>query len=351
MITITNKIRNLFLRNTLLQHLLFWSVSGYVLLNIFTLSSSYQQIDYIYTVIFMLSLAIPVELNLIVFIPRFLNQKKYAAYLLVFVSSLFIFSLFNQVLFSRWIDFLLPGYYFISYFSFSDILKFFLVFMVITTLLHLSKEWFELKDASQKMMFLEKEKIDAELKALANQVNPHFLFNSLNVLYSLTMNNRKEAPEAILKLSDLLRYVIYDSSTEQVTVDAEVKMIHDFIDLQRFRTNPDAAIHFDTDIDDGQMKIAPMLCLPLVENSFKHGLKGDVKDTFVKINLITSDDQFRIIVENNKGTVDRVGGNGSGGVGLKNIRNRLELIYPGKHSLLIIESGVTFRVEMEINLG
>jgi sensor histidine kinase YesM len=337
------------IRYTPVQHVLFWGVAGYVLLHIFALSSSLQKIDFIYTAIFIFSLAIPVELNLLVFIPQLLNRKKYVLYGFLFVALLLLFSLFNQVLFGHLIDYILPGYYFISYYSYTDILKFFLVFMGITTLLHLSKEWFELKEASQKLILLEKEKIDAELKALANQVNPHFLFNSLNVLYSLAMNNRKEAPEAILKLSDILRYVIYDSSAEQVTVESEVRMIHDFIDLQRFRTATDAKIQFETDIMDEQMKIAPMLCLPLVENSFKHGLKGDVVDTFVNVTLTASDGIFRFVIENNKGTADPMGGMGSGGVGLNNIRNRLALIYPGKHRFRIFESGVAFRVEMEIN--
>ena len=336
-------------RNTLVQHLLFWGVAGYVLLNIFSLASSYQKIDYIYTAIFMVSLAIPVELNLLFFIPKFLNRKRYVVYVLLFAGSLLFFSLFNQVLFDHLIDVILPGYYFISYYSFSDVLKFFIVFMGITTLLHLSREWFELNEARQKLILLEKEKSEAELKALANQVNPHFLFNSLNVLYSLAMNNRKEAPEAILKLSDILRYVIYDSSAREVTVASEIRLINDFIDLQRFRTTGDAKIAFETLVENDQMKIAPMLCLPLVENSFKHGLKGDVKDTFVKIRMEVQGRRFRFEVENNKGESVSLSGKGSGGVGIENIRNRLLLIYPKRHTFQISDSD-TFRVEMEIDL-
>ena len=150
-----------------------------------------------------MTLMIPVELNLLLFIPRFLNRKKYVIYSLLFIASLLLFSLFNQLLFDQLIDHILPGYYFISYYSYFDILKFFLVFMVITTLLHLSKEWFDLNEARQRMTLLEKEKIDAELRALSNQVNPHFLFNSLNVLYSLAIKNANETPEAIIKLSDI----------------------------------------------------------------------------------------------------------------------------------------------------
>ena len=337
-------------RNTIVQHLLFWVVSGYVLLNVFSLSSSFQKIDFIYTAIFMISLAIPVELNLLYFIPKFLNRKKYFAWICLFIGSLLLFSLLNQLLFSHLIDFIFPGYFFISYYSYIDILKFFKIFMAATTLLHLSKEWLELNDTRQKLVLLEKEKSEAELKALSNQVNPHFLFNSLNVLYSLAMNQRDEAPEAILKLSDILRYVIYDSSEENVSIGSEIQLIRDYIDLQKFRTSGNAQISFETDVEDEQMKIAPMLCLPLVENSFKHGLKGDIKDTFVNMRLVSKAGTFSFDVENNKGEAGTIGGKGSGGVGLNNIRNRLELIYPDRHKFRIVETGFTFRVEMEISL-
>jgi len=142
--------------------------------------------------------------------------------------------------------------------------------------------------------------------------------------------------------------VIYDSSAEQVTVASEIQLINDFIDLQRFRTSGDASITFDAEVKDDQFRIAPMLCLPLVENSFKHGLKGDIKDTFVRIGMKVQGGKLHFEVENNKGQSDSIGGKGAGGVGLKNIRNRLELLYPDRHRFRIVETGVTFKVDMEI---
>ncbi|MCF8302152.1 MAG: sensor histidine kinase [Bacteroidales bacterium] len=337
-----------FIRNSFSQHLLFWAVSGYVLMNIFSLSSSFQRIDYLYTAIFIFTLVIPVELNLLVFIPRFLKRKHYIVYALLFIASLHFFSFFNQLFFRHLVDYIFPGYYFISYYSFSDILKFFLVFMGLTTLLHLSKEWFELNEARQKLIILEKEKTEAELRALINQVNPHFLFNSLNVLYSLTKSKRKEAPEAILKLSDILRYVIYDSLMEEIKLGSEIKLINDYIDLQRFRTNADNSISFKTEVDDDQMMIAPMLCLPLIENSFKHGLKAEVKDIFLIAMMKAKSGIFRFEVENNRGYVDEMLDKDPGGVGLKNIQHRLELLYPGRHSFTIRKTNRVFKVIMEI---
>lgn len=346
MIRITQKWIFAVTRNSLVLHLLFWALSWYILLNIFTGSSSFQKIDYIYTSIFMLTLVVPVELNLLLFIPRFLNRKKYAVYGLFFLVSLFLFGLFNQLLFDRLIDFILPEYYFISYYDYVDLLKFFLVFLVISTLLHLSKEWFELNENKQKMILLEKEKIDAELKALSNQVNPHFLFNSLNVLYSLAIKNEKETPEAIIKLSDILRYVIYESNRETVELQNEITLINNFIDLQKYRTSPDANIQFFVEIENEKFSVAPMLFLPLVENSYKHGIKGDVGKTFIQLKLIQKGNEVEFQIENNKGVSGEPEKNQSGGVGLNNIRSRLELIYPENYTFEVKDGKDLFSVKL-----
>jgi sensor histidine kinase YesM len=342
------KIVTRIIQNPLLQHGIFWILSYFILLNIFSLSSTFQRIDYIYTSIFLISLIIPVALNLYVFIPQFLRKNKYLVYGISFLMLLFAFSWINQLIFDRFIDLVLPDYFFISYYSYGDVLKFFGVFMLITTLLQLSKEWFELNRTRQQLILLEKEKIAAELKALANQVNPHFLFNSLNVLYSLAVNQRKESPEAILKLSDILRYVIYESSGETTTLADEVNVIQNYIDLQRFRVGEDSKITFRSDVLHPALSIAPMLLLPLVENGFKHGVKGDVGITFLHILLKVEENILNFTVENNKGSADMESDNGNSGVGLENIRNRLQLLYPERHQLNIEDTEGSFRVILTI---
>lgn len=297
----------------------------------------------------MLTLLIPVEINLLLFIPRFLNRKKYIVYVLLFLSSLLTFSLFNKLLFDSLIDYFLPGYYFISYYSYLDILKFFLIFFVISSLLHLSKEWFELNESRQRMILLEKEKIDAELKALSNQLNPHFLFNSLNVLYSLAVKNKKETPEAIIKLSDILRYVIYESNQDTVNLISEIKMIHNFIELQQYRVSQDADIQFERKIENENFQIAPMLLLPLIENSYKHGIKGEVGKTFIKIKLVQQGNELSFLIENNKGQTAEPDESKSSGVGLNNIRSRLELVYPENFNFDIVNGENAFSVNLKIN--
>jgi len=348
MIRISEKWILLITRNSMVQHVLFWGLSWYILLNIFAGSSSFQKIDFIYTSIFLVSIIIPVEFNLIYLIPKLLNRKRYVLYALIFIGLMLLFSLFNQVLFNRLIDYILPGYYFISYYSYIDILKFFFVFMVVTTLIHLSMEWFELNESRQKVILLEKEKLDAELRALTNQVNPHFLFNSLNVLYSLAINQAKETPDAIIKLADILRYVIYESNHNYVELTSEVKLIQNYIDLQRLRTTPDSDIRFNEEIEDKNTKIAPMLFLPLVENSFKHGIKGDVGKTFIHIDLSQSNSNIKYVIKNNKGQPGEPAENQ--GVGLNNIRSRLELIYKKNFTFEVKDEERTFTVRLKINL-
>lgn len=333
-----------------LPQLLFWTVAYFILLNIFTGSSPWKKIDHIYTAIFLVTLIMAVTVNFWVVMPRYLHRKRYGLFMLFTAINILAFTFFNQVLFDRLIDYVLPGYYFISYYAYTDLLRFFFVFVTLTTLLHLSWEWYRLQETRHRMVVLEKEKVDAELKAFTNQVNPHFLFNSLTVLYSLSLKNAGETSGAIIKLSDILRYVIYESSAGQVALRSEVALIHNYIDLQRYRVDDSARIEFSTEIEDENARIMPMLFLPLVENSFKHGIKGDVAGTFISIVLQSANGVITFRIGNNKSdavSVERP----AGGIGLKNIKDRLALVYPGRHSLEVRESEKLFWVELKLDLA
>ena len=137
------------------------------------------------------------------------------------------------------------------------------------------------------MQQLEKENLTLELNSLKMQINPHFLFNSLNSLYSLARKKSDKAPDAILRLSNLMRYMIYEVS-EDVPLSKEVDSINDYLDLQRLRINDDVVIEFQTTGALEDRMIAPLLFFPLIENSFKHGLKGEAGENFVRIHLENS---------------------------------------------------------------
>ena len=334
---ILNKLKDIFLFVAglrILQHLVFWILSFSVLLGIFSNSGDHLLIDYIYTGVFIVTIVIPVYMNLRLLIPVFLTQKRYLLYGIGFSFVLVLGVAFNHITFSYMIDYIFSEYYFISYYDFVDLAKFMLVFMFLTTLLKLSKSWFYVTETRQKLSLAETEKIRNELKALKSQINPHFMFNSLNNIYSLTLSKSDKAPDAIIKLGNIMRYVIYDGSQDSVLLKEETKILREYIDLQNLRIK-DAAISFITEIQNEEIKIAPLIFLPLVENGYKHGIKGDTEKAYLHIVLKEKDNTLIFRTENNKGISGQLEKEEHQGIGLENVRRRLELIYPQRHEFHI----------------
>jgi hypothetical protein len=328
---------------------LIFSVAAYfVLLSIFAGSSEWQMIDHIYTSIFLGTLILFGTFNGWILQPQFLDSNRYGVFIVLTVFNILAGAFFNHLLFDRVIDHILPGYYFISYYSYGDLVKFFFVYIFLITLLDLSWEWFQFQETRHRMTVLEKEKISAELKALTNQVNPHFLFNSLTVLYSLALRKSPETPGAVIKLSDILRYVIYESPENEVPLKSEVSLLNNYIDLQRYRVDPSASIRFTTDIQNENISVVPMLFLPLLENSFKHGIKGDISDTFIHMDLKSADGVITFRIENNK-TRELSVEKPSGGIGLKNIQERLKLMYGNRFSFSVTDTDMSFSVTLQLN--
>ena len=260
-------------------------------------------------------------------------------------------SAFNILFFEHLVDYVLPGYYFISYYEFYDIAQFFIVYMGLTTLLKLSKAWFQLSASEKKLSIAEKDKLDAELRALKSQINPHFLFNSLNNLYALSLKEDKQTPAFILKLSEVMRYMIYESNEDFVSLKKELNFIKNYVALQKLRSDHRARISFHISGKVGKQKLAPLLFIPFVENSFKHGIKGETGYSYVNIHLDVAEDELLLKVENNKGAVDEVEKGHFNGIGLTNVRQRLALMYPEKHQLTICDEDKTFSVQLKLTLS
>jgi len=332
----------------MLQHILFWCFSFIVLLGLFTGSGKAQQIDYLYTFLFHLTILPFVYLNLMVLIPGLLSSKRYLYYIFSLILLIPLAAEINIMLFDKWIDRILPGYYFISYYSFTDLCKIVTVYLVITSLLKLSRGWFSLSDANRRLSLLQKENAEAELKVLKGQINPHFLFNSLNGIYSLSLSKSEQTADTVLKLSEILRYVIYDTNSDLISMSKEIKFLRDYIDLQKIRSDSRADLIFNVNGETDNFSIAPMLLLPLVENSFKHGVKGSPDRSYIKIDLMVKDREFSFEIENNKGIVDEIENNEYKGVGIENVRKRLAMIYPEDHEFTVTDSPLFFRVVMKI---
>lgn len=331
-----------------IKDFVFCAATYFILLSIFASSSEWRLIDHIYTSIFVGTLILFGTINEWVIQRKFLKENKYISFLVLSLFNIMAGALFNHILFDKLIDYILPGYYFISYYEYEDLLKFFFVYIFLLTLLGLSWEWFQFQEERHKVTVLEKAKLNAELRALTNQVNPHFLFNSLTVLFGLALKKSDETPDAILKLSNTLRYVIYESARGKVKLSSEILLIENYIELQKYRVRNGERITFAHNVKDTTVELEPMLLLPLIENSFKHGLMGDSTEGFVTISLFSDENQINFSVVNNKGLAPA--GGSSGGIGLKNIEERLRLIYKDRYSFNVEETEKLFSVNLKLNL-
>ncbi|MEN8249189.1 MAG: sensor histidine kinase, partial [Bacteroidota bacterium] len=306
-----------------LQHIVFWGISLYILLMHFQASSQISPTDFIYTGLFSIFIFVSVYINLFLLIPRFFQRGLYFQYAIYLVASLGILGYLQIFLFDYLVEWLFPGYYLISYFNYWQTLEYFIIFVGITTLLHLSKSWFLLKDSEAKLVKTQKEKVEAELMALKNQINPHFLFNSLNSIYSLVLKKNENAPEALIKLSDSMRYIIYESDNEKVELKKEIDFVTNYIELQKLRISEKDTINFTMPDEIGAQMIAPLLFIPIVENCFKHGIKGETASSFVDIGIYINDGSIALSTKNNIGMVDSVERSKSSGTGLGNLKQRL----------------------------
>lgn len=331
------------LKDRILQHVLFWCLSFLILMNILKVSAEVKRIDLIYTAVFHVPIVLVVYLNLRLLFPLFWESKKYFYYSASVLTLTVVGSGFYLLLFDSWIDYIFTGYYFIAYYSFWDISLYFAIYLFSTSLLRLARGWFRLQE-------LENEKTLAELKALKSQINPHFLFNSLNSIYSLSRKESKVVPDKIVQLSDLMRHIIYDSDVEFISLEKEVEMVHNYIELQNLRSQKDNQIEFETVGNMQGKNIAPLIFLPFVENSFKHGLKSGVKNAFVKIRLKVSGKVLDFEIVNSKGLSAELQDSKYKGIGIENVKKRLQLIYTDQHSLQISEKDETFKVLLQVQL-
>jgi len=194
----------------------------------------------------------------------------------------------------------------------------------------------------------EKQKTSAELSYLKAQINPHFLFNRLNSIYSLALDKSDLAPNAVIKLSSIMRYIINEASTDFVTLEKEINYIQNYIDLQKYRLENTVNLTFTISGDLNNYKIAPLLLIPLVENTFKYGVSPEeVSEVVISIEI--KNDQLYLKTFNRK-LIIKVSEDNHNKLGLKNTKKRLESLYPGKHSLNITEDASKYITELKIDL-
>lgn len=202
-------------------------------------------------------------------------------------------------------------------------------FLVFSIPVVLFLEWVH---KTRTISLLEKEKTDTELSLLKQQVNPHFFFNTLNNLYSLSLKQAPETPDTVLQLSELMRYVIYRAKEETVELQEEVKYLKDYLDLQRIRLYQDADIEFTVKMENPEFKIPPLLFIILVENAFKHGIEPAVGECFLELKLTEINGDINFLCRNSV-EPEAAAKVRSGGIGLQNLHRRLELLYPDQFDI------------------
>ena len=214
----------------------------------------------------------------------------------------------------------------------------------VTSTVILFKHW--LKSQHERLQ-VEKEKVISELQLLKAQVHPHFLFNTLNNIYSFSLENSGKTPGMILKLSSLLNYMLYECKSEEVLLEKEIEVMKNYIDLEkeRYGDSLDISINIEGEIMD--KFIAPLLMLPFLENAFKHGTSEQLDKIWLSIDMTVHKHTLRCKIANSKNETvpfrDK-------GIGIQNVKKRLQLLYPGKHELKIADEGIFFVVALQLDL-
>lgn len=263
-----------------------------------------------------------------VLVPSFI--KKYWKLIVLIYGPLLLYFLYLR-LFSGDLE---------AYLKIKEDFPFFIFFLPIPVLflIWIFEQWKWLQN-------LKAEKSKTELSLLKSQINPHFFFNTLNNLYALTIKNSKQAPDVILKLSDMMRYTIYEGEKETVKLVDEIDYLNNYIELHKIRYKKTVDISFKHDIDTS-LSIAPLLYIILLENAFKHGIETLTENAFIHINLYEDDDFIHFNIENN---FDPKEISEDKGIGLSNLKRRLALIYPKKHELISYQENNIYRTTLKIS--
>ncbi|MEM9928772.1 MAG: histidine kinase, partial [Bacteroidota bacterium] len=205
--------------------------------------------------------------------------------------------------------------------------------------------------SQQKLVQLNQEKATAELRLLKAQIHPHFLFNTLNNLYTLTLEKSDKAPGVVERLSSMLDYLLYQCNTPTVPVRKEVELIENYIKLEALRYGERLELEFHHALDDDSAMVAPLMLISPVENAFKHGASGNTEQPKINISLSVKAGKLTFRVWNTVSpTTPRDVANYTDGIGLSNVRSQLNLIYPGKHNLEIASLQREYTVALSIDL-
>lgn len=279
-------------------------------------------------------------------VPYYLNKKRTLLFILtLLVTSYTISSLFKYTLY-------LKDNYAMHLLNIPSYLSKTLMFYTPALFIYAYKTYTKQQKAKNHLMKIQQEKLDTELKFLKAQLNPHFLFNTLNNLYSFVMTNSPKAGDMILQLSEILDYSLYKSQTRFININEELKCIENYISLEKIRYGKRLHVQFERKTPVLNTQISPLLLLSIVENAFKHGASGNLENPIIKISIEQIDNKLYFSVWNtkNKHLRGAMGDSYKEGIGLKNIKRQLNLLYPSEHKLSIIDKVDYFNLHLQITI-
>lgn len=339
-----------------LLHFLFWLTILVFYYILFSLNSESREVSLILTAgLIPVAVAATYFFNYVL-VPKYLWKKHYIRF--------FLFS-FYSLLVTTWLSFLIVFFtliYILTREAYIDpsvlhpewqvITLNFVVFFAIAVKqikrsFHIQQE----KNQLEKNQLTTELKLkEAELKLLKAQIHPHFLFNTLNNLYGLTLEKSDEAPRLVLRFSELLDYIIYRCNEKLVLLADELNNLNNYLEIEKIRHSGNLKLEQEFPANPGMLKIAPLLFIPLFENAFKHGVRNTTGKAFVNVKLSLTAKTLVCRIENSKNIQATTGNEVSGGIGLKNVKKRLELVYPNKYMLNITDGPDSFLVNLMLEL-
>ncbi len=352
-----NKFK-LLLKKTWVQHLTFWIA----LIALFALFRTIRNEDIILSWKTMLFEIVPfsgvasaVYFNLNILLPRYLSAKRYVIYIvsllgITLLNALLLYLVFN--IFGSVFENIGRGPHPNRWMFFPAYMTMQMIFVSLTSFFHFVRENNRLNEIALSVTEIESNRLQAELNSLKAQINPHFLFNTLNNIYSYSLFKSEKTPEMILKLSELMNYIIYECQEDQVDLQKEIDFIHNYVELEKLRVEDSLEIHLEFTGNPADYRVAPLLFVPFLENAFKHGANVQGQHQFIHLKMEVNDSGLLHFECTNlrddhdlNDLPEKIGG-----IGLENVRKRLKLLYPSRHELSIDEGANQYVVKLEIQL-
>ena len=353
-----NNLIDWILQNRFISHLIFWLLVFISLPVLAALNSGSIEKTFFSSLAFLPAQLLASYFLVYYQVPKLLFQKKYLRFGVSFIISVYIFLVISKLSNMYLAEHFMPNHFkektlveivadpfhlAVVYFPSVYVFVFFML------MIKAFKDRFEER---HQLEVLQKEKANTELKFLKAQTNPHFLFNTLNNLYALTLDQSEKAPEVVLKLSDMLDYMLYQCKDDEVPLKKEITFIQDYIDLESLRYGKKLTLNFTHHLHSPDVMIAPLILISFIENAFKHGASNNINNSIIEIELTTNKKKLSFKVYNtvptNSATIKK--NESHYGIGLSNAKRQLELNYKNNYDLKSSKTDTDFKVALNINL-